>query len=117
MEKRKFTEWLKSRTPTKMEMKIKYFEYFVSLLVKQSKNLHEFRQNDYSEIKTMKLLFFLVNVSIEKNKENSLLKIFDNWYATPLGHVEMDIYRYIKENEGKFSYFKITRFSIELGYF
>lgn len=115
MEKRKFTEWLNYQ-PTKVDLKVKYFEYFVKKLVQESKDLEDFKSRNYSIVKTMKLLFFTVQASIEQDKENSLLNIFDNWYAAPYGHVEGDIDKYIKENDGKFSFFRITRFGIDLGY-
>ena len=109
MEKRKFTEWLNYK-PTKIDLKIKYFEHFVSRLVKQTANLDEFRKNDYSQVKVMKLLFFTCCTDTE------LLKVFDNWHALPYGHVEKDIHTYMKQNDGKFSFFRVTRFGIELGY-
>jgi hypothetical protein len=109
MEKRKFTDWL-NYEPTKVDLKIKYFEYFIKGLIEQSKDFDEFKKNNYSQLKVMNLLFFSCSANTD------LLRTFDNWWALPQGHVEQDIHNYMRDNKGKFSFFRITRFRIELGF-
>ena len=116
MEKRKFNEWLKSSSKKieyskeNIDEKIKAFEYFVYTLIRQTKNLEELKSSNFSILKVQLLLFFLVS------KETKLLDVFDNWYALPYGNIEADIYRYIRHNKGKFSFFTLTRFGIKLEY-
>lgn len=75
-------------------MKNQIFEYFIfkSLIHLRDNN----RPNDLSILKCIKLLFFFSTV--ENEDGISLLDNFDNVYAMPLGHVEQDIYRRMKEN-------------------
>jgi len=43
-----------------------------------------------------------------------LFDLFDNWHALPYGHVEADLYDYIKKNKGEFSFFVLDRFKLTL---
>jgi hypothetical protein len=94
--------------------KIQYFEYFLTKLYNY---LGQKDSNDLSIVKSLKLVFFLVN-SVEKpdvDHKYPLLEKFDNFYALPLGHVESDIYKAIKKIEDfKLNNFEITRFGTKL---
>jgi len=108
-----FIEWLKNENHktdsiSKLDLKIKYFEYFVSHLIKQTKDYEEFKNNDFSILKVQKLLFLSCAVNVK------LLDIFDNWYAMPYGHIEKDIYDYTRKNKGKFSFFTLTTKNMKL---
>lgn len=107
MEKRSFVEWLNYK-PTKLDTKIKAFEYFVRALVRQTNNYEEFKNNDFSQLKVQKLLFLACSANTE------LLGIFDNWVAMPYGPIEYDIYKYTRENKGVFSFFKMSSTKLEL---
>ncbi len=78
--------------------KIQAFEYLVYKLLEWYKeSLPESNHNDLSILKVLKLTFFVSAVGTNKNSENdTLLDIFDNYYAMPYGHVESDVYTYIK---------------------
>ena len=110
-----FTEWLrpeniiiKKSEEIKLDLKIKYFEYFVyQLLLKKEIN------NSFNNFKVIKLLFLTCCSSITKDS-SGLLDIFDNWFAAPYGHLEKDLEIYIKEKKGEFSFFKLDRFGITL---
>ena len=110
-----FTEWLrpeniiiKKSEEIKLDLKIKYFEYFVyQLLLKKEIN------NSFNNFKVIKLLFLTCCSSITK-ESSGLLDIFDNWVAAPYGHLEKDLEFYIKEKKGEFSFFKLDRFGITL---
>ncbi|WP_164111686.1 MULTISPECIES: hypothetical protein [Sphingobacterium] len=75
-------------------MKNQIFEYFIfKTLVHLRDNG---RSNDLSILKCVKLLFFFSTV--EDDEGNSLIDHFNNVYAMPLGHVEKDIYTWMKAN-------------------
>ncbi|CAI2766139.1 type II toxin-antitoxin system antitoxin SocA domain-containing protein [Flavobacterium collinsii] len=57
-------------------------------------------KNDLNKLKVIKLHFF---VSAVNSKTNSLLTVFNNFYAMPYGHVESDIY----SNWNKFEFYRI----------
>lgn len=72
--------------------------------------------NDFSVLKSLKLLFFVTAASTEL-RENSLLKgVFDNFYAMPYGHVESDIYNYIRNGESKNDRYHITNSKTVINY-
>jgi hypothetical protein len=83
-------------------MKLTYFEYSVAKLIEwycaiNQKTLSEFKlANDFSKLKVLKLHFFLCAVN---SNSNSLLNLFDAFYAMPYGHVEGEIYGKITANE------------------
>ena len=90
--------------------KIPPFEYIVFQLIDWYKEAYgmeknrEFNQkNDLSILKVIKLSFFVV-----AKEHKSLLPIFNNYYAMPLGHVESDIYDHIRLNKGSFTAFTIS---------
>lgn len=113
--KKTFLEWVKNEAVdiekvSKIDLKVKCFEYFVYNLIKQTKSLDELKSSNFSILKVQLLLFFLVSANTE------LLDIFDNFHALPYGNIEADIYKYIRHNKGEFSFFTISRFGIELKY-
>lgn len=108
-----FIEWVKtenskSTMTSKLDFKVKCFEYFVFLLIKKSENIDELKSMNLTALKVQLLLFFTVCSS------DKLLAVFDNWKAMPFGSIESDIYQYISKNKGEFSFFKLTRFGLEL---
>jgi hypothetical protein len=107
-----FIKWLrpenifiKKSEESKLDLKIKYFEYFISSLLIENEKTNN---NHLNNFKVMKLLFFLCSSNTD------LLDVFDNWVACPYGHLEKDLEIYIKENKGEFSFFSINRFGIKL---
>ncbi len=91
-------------------LKISTFEYIVFQLINWYKEAYRLKDNrafnqgnDLSILKVIKLSFFVV-----ANKHESLLRTFDKFYAMPLGHVESDIYDYIRSHNGRFTAFTIS---------
>ena len=87
------------------ELKNNHFEYLVDKLSRwYSKNQHIPQadvyqgNNDLSKLKLLKLHFFVCAIN---SKSNSLLEVFDNFVAMPYGHVELDLYNAINNNELK----------------
>lgn len=81
-------------------LKIQAFEYLISKLLEwQSSQSNLEKNNDLSILKVLKLTFFVSAVGTKSDTQNSLLDgVFDNYVAMPYGHVESDIYSYIKNN-------------------
>lgn len=78
--------------------KIQAFEYLVSKLLDwyQESSSSE-KNNDLSILKVLKLTFFTSAVGTSSNTDSSLLdEVFNNYVAMPYGHVESDVYTYIK---------------------
>ncbi len=91
--------------------KILAYEYVLKkLLVWQESSCHiSTDKNDISILKSLKLLFFLSAVDTKKDSNNFLLeRVFDKFYAMPLGHVESDIYNHIIKSNGKLDYYQIN---------
>jgi uncharacterized phage-associated protein len=92
------------------DSKLKYFEYFLSILLDKSDKKES---NDFSILKVQKLLFLTVAIDSGKDKDNVLInEIFDNFVAMPYGHVESDIYSAIRHKQ--FEFFTITSSKTEL---
>ncbi len=87
-----------------------YFEYILNKLLSWKNELsYSPESNDFSLLKSLKLLFFVVSAKSEKNKDYPLLDdVFENFYAMPFGHVETDIYTLIKTKQ--LTYFEINDF-------
>ena len=75
------------------------FEYVLFKLTEWFKTTHKLgnnmdfnSSNDLSKLKIIKLHFF---ISAVNSKNNTLLELFNNFYAMPYGHVESDIYKEI----------------------
>lgn len=81
-----------------------YFEYVLDALLKWH---GENKNNDISMLKALKLLFFITTVKATKEEAVLLDKIFNNYYAMPLGPVESDIYSLIKKREGNLNFFTL----------
>lgn len=77
------------------------FEYFVSRLLEWYQEvIEDSKNNDFSTLKVLKLLFFASAVGTEKGQKNTLLDApFNTFYAMPYGHVESDIYSIIRNNQ------------------
>jgi uncharacterized phage-associated protein len=72
--------------------KIIAFDYFVYKLQQWFYRRNSLgTENDLSKLKVIKLLFFTVAISANRD-EDGLLTTFDNFVALPYGHVESDIY-------------------------
>lgn len=68
-------------------------------------NYEDFNQeNDFNILKVIKLLYFVTAVNAKNNK---LLTEFNTFVAMPYGHVESEIYDYLRKNAGVFPRFKI----------
>ncbi len=87
-----------------------YFEYVVKKLLDwYSENGKNVSNNDFSILKTLKLLFFVSAANSSKGRNSFLLdEVFNNFTAMPYGHVESDIYEAIKKNNGELEYFTIN---------
>lgn len=64
------------------------------------------QENDFSKLKIIKLHFFVVAVQADSN---SLLDVFNRFYALPYGHVELDVYDAIQDG---LDYFEIDNATI-----
>lgn len=103
--KKTFSEWIRT---DKVDKKLA-FEYFIFNLIKWWGELNptkEFEENDLSSLKVLKILFFVSAVGSNR-EEDGLLKIFKNWMAMPYGHVEIDVYKMMRDKE-QFNWFEIT---------
>ena len=110
-----FTEWLH---PERIEIskktdKIEAFEYFVTKVYDMMGKPEE---NDLSISKLQFLLFLTQSASLHKRVNKSdigLLKLFDNWIPMAYGHMERDILKYHRVNDGEFNGFKIKTHGTE----
>lgn len=84
-----------------MNKKLLAFEYFVYQLHKwYSEVFGNTEKNDLSTLKVLKLLFFVSAVNTKKESENALIDvIFNKFSAMPYGHVESEIYDFIKRGQ------------------
>lgn len=91
------------------EDKEPFFEYTLYLLTKWYKDVFpDAAENDLSTLKVLKLLFFVSAAKASSDDDHSLVDdVFDNYKAMPYGHVESDVYNYIRNNNGDLEYFKI----------
>jgi uncharacterized phage-associated protein len=76
--------------------KTEVFEYILFKLLNWSKEINPNRDNDLSKLKVIKLHFFVSSVNSSKN---TLLNLFDKFYAMPYGHVESEIYNNVNSLE------------------
>lgn len=84
-----------------MSVKIKAFEYLAIKLSEWYRELNHnlpFERNDLNKLKILKLHFFVSAVNANESKEG-LLRIFNNFYAMPYGHVESDVYSQLNQLE------------------
>ncbi len=83
--------------------KIQAFEYLVYKLLEWYSSCSERENNDLSILKVLKLLFFSSAINTKKDTRSVLLdNTFDSFYAMPYGHVESDVYNFIKRQELQF---------------
>jgi uncharacterized phage-associated protein len=77
-----------------------YFEYVLFKLGIWYADLIKTEENDFSVLKSLKLLFFVSSCNAKSKEKNILLdSVFDNFYAMPYGHVESDVYNAIRQDE------------------
>jgi len=90
--------------------KILYFEYTINKLIEWYVELgNEEESNNFSVLKSLKLLFFVSAATAEPNKKSLLLEdVFSEYYALPYGHVESSVYDAIKGKSGVLNYYKIN---------
>lgn len=100
-------------------LKHQYFQYLLNALLNWYNEANQDKENDLSILKSLKLLFLVTAADIELNKNNTIAKedllisnAFNNFCALPLGHVESDIYDYIKKNKGILPTFNINRITL-----
>lgn len=93
--------------------KTEVFEYILFKLLKWHKEINPSKDNDLSKLKVIKLHFFVSSVNSSKN---TLLKLFDNFYAMPYGHVESEIYNNVN-NLNRFIISKSNTETIKTGLF
>ncbi|MEI3799612.1 MULTISPECIES: hypothetical protein [unclassified Chitinophaga] len=88
-------------------MKILYFEYVLKgLLTWYDQIKGRSYDNDLSILKTLKLLFFVSAAKATTNSHSRLLEeVFDGFFAMPYGHVESEIYDYIRQQGGVLTYY------------
>lgn len=85
------------------ENKIKGFEYAMSQCLVWFDENNPGKQNDFSKLKAIKLLFFVSSANATL-ADPGLLNLFNNYWALPFGHVESDVY----ENLYTMNLFKIN---------
>lgn len=74
------------------------FEYFLYQLQIWYKEANGKEPNDLSILKVLKLLFFTASVGTSDGIKDYLLdNVFDNFVAMPYGHVESNMYNYLRE--------------------
>lgn len=84
--------------------KILTFEYLVTSLLKWQGNGIINKKNDFSILKTLKLLFFVSAVGTDSKSVDTLLdNVFNKFLAMTYGHVEEDIYSEYKKEDGVFT--------------
>jgi uncharacterized phage-associated protein len=89
------------------EQKALYFEYVLTRLLSWYEDSNVNAQNDFSILKSIKLLFFVSAAGGNKERNRLIEEVFDNFVAMPYGHVESDVYDEIKIKNGRLSYFQI----------
>lgn len=85
--------------------KIAAFEYILNKLEEwHIEAFGSFSPNNLSQLKVFKLHFFICAVS-SKDKETSLLEVFNNFHALPFGPVESTVYNSTKD----LKYYRLTK--------
>lgn len=79
--------------------KILYFEYIMLNLLDWYKQENKDKPNDFSILKSMKLLFLAASCKSNPNTKSILIEdVFNNFCAFPYGHLEVDVYQNLKES-------------------
>ncbi|HNM25789.1 MAG TPA: hypothetical protein PKL15_10175, partial [Saprospiraceae bacterium] len=83
--------------------KILAFEFVLNELMDWHKELTgNETKNDFSILKSLKLLFFVSAARTNSSNHSVLLEdVFTNYVAMPYGHVESDVYAYLREARGE----------------
>ncbi len=91
------------------QKKILAFEYVVYQLLKwYTTRKSNTIDNDFSILKTLKLLFFVTAARSSAKAHSILLEdTFSNFVAMPYGHVESDIYNILVHSREKLKYYNI----------
>lgn len=100
----------------KTSKKEKCFHYFIEAIATEwimANTDKDFKENDLGLLKIMMLLFFTVAAST-KNNNDGLLKIFNNFVANPMGHIEADVWDIVKYKKGIIGQFKINSKNLEV---
>ena len=88
--------------------KTSYFEYVLQKLLNWNAQFsNSIESNDFSLLKSIKLLFFVSAAAGDKTQNLLLKDVFNNFVAMPYGHVESDVYKDIKEKNGKLTFFEL----------
>ena len=89
--------------------KLLYFEYTIKSLMNWYAELGcKEEENNFSVLKSLKLLFFVSAAQAVRSRKSLLLEdVFDEFYALPYGHVESSVYKEIKNQNGTLNYYKI----------
>lgn len=93
------------------DSKVQYFEYIIFKLFNWSKERYLGQLNDFSVLKTMKLLFFVTAAKASKEEAILLDEVFDNFYAMPFGPVESDVYDIVRKKHGLLEFYQIDNIS------
>jgi hypothetical protein len=92
------------------QRKILYFEYVLQELFNWYVGITKVKYpNDFSILKSLKLLFFVVAASTRTKKESLLLNnVFNDFVAMPYGHVESNLYDLLRREQGQLSKFNLN---------
>ena len=95
--------------------KIAAFEYTTFRLLDWFDEKRPMLENDFSPLKVMKLLFFVSAVDTRRTGTNYLItQVFDNFHAMPYGHVESDIYDFLKRENGDLPHLHFAKSKIDI---
>lgn len=89
--------------------KIKAFDYMLQLFEEWRNSHEELKNKPFSKLKAMKLLF--LTAAPKEQGGSDLLDIFDNFYATSYGPIEIDIQKAMCED--RLPSFSVNYCSIE----
>lgn len=89
--------------------KIKAFDYMLQLFEEWRNSHEELKNKPFSKLKAMKLLFLAA--APKEQGGSDLLDIFDNFYATSYGPIEIDIQKAMCED--RLPSFSVNYYSIE----
>lgn len=85
------------------------FQHLIDELLNWYSQEKNIEKNDFSILKSLKLLFFVSAASTDLGEDSLLNNIFNDFYALPYGHVESEIYDYIKnpKNNDRYTITKV----------
>jgi uncharacterized phage-associated protein len=94
--------------------KVLYFDYVIKRLMDwhvEETGLYE--TNDLSKLKVMQLLYFIVSADTVCGTSMLAEKVFTKFCVMKYGHVELDIYDFMKTYNGATYSYRIDRYSTE----